>query len=105
MQMKLTGAKALFASLQNQLETLTRANLRTQSEKLKEDLVAATPVDTGFARSEWKTLNKGNSVEISNDAPYIKYLNEGSSKQAPANFIEKTALAYGTPLGSITESK
>lgn len=105
MEMRFKGAKALFASLQAQLESTVQANLKKQSENLKDDLVKATPIDTGFARGEWKLLNKGASVEISNDAPYIQYLNNGTSRQAPANFIEKTALTYGTPLGSITESK
>lgn len=75
-------------------------------------LVATTPVDSGRARSNWNpSLNvpDGSIVEpgqkksidpinaaykitdtilISNNLPYIKKLNEGSSKQAPAGFVD-----------------
>ena len=54
-----------------------------------------TPVDTGFARSRWKYSSNlflpGGVLE--NDAPYIIYLNQGSSKQAPAFFIERALQA------------
>jgi len=54
-----------------------------------------TPIKTGYARSRWKSkkyffLPGG---EISNDAPYINRLNQGSSQQAPALFIERALLA------------
>ena len=79
-----------------------------------------TPVDTGWARSNWipnigepldapvgsrsnvstgpqnqaeagiagYTLSKGR-VYISNNVPYILRLNEGSSRQAPAGFVQR----------------
>jgi hypothetical protein len=54
-----------------------------------------TPIDTGYARARWRSkkflLLPGG--EISNDAPYINRLNQGSSKQAPALFIERALLA------------
>lgn len=53
-----------------------------------------TPVKTGYARSRWKA-RKNYFVpggEITNDAEYIVYLNQGSSKQAPAYFIEQVLL-------------
>jgi hypothetical protein len=59
--------------------------------ELKKTLFAlkeATPVDTGEARDGWH-LNK-NTIE--NDVPHINFLNEGTSKQAPAHFIEQTIL-------------
>lgn len=89
-------------------------------------VVPATPVDTGRARGNWQTsLNSpangesglldqtgqtalargraavagkqyGQPIYIVNNAPYIALLNAGSSKQAPANFVEiaiQTALA------------
>lgn len=81
-------------------------------------LVPATPVDTGFARGNWRpTLNSpaevpvtfndptgegttariavvarryrvGDTIFIRNNAPYIVRLNEGSSPQAPAGFVQ-----------------
>ncbi len=83
-------------------------------------LVEATPVDTGFARANWRpTLNVpagrpvtfldptgaatsariaaiarswkvGDTIYIVNNAPYIGLLNRGSSPQAPANFVKDT---------------
>jgi hypothetical protein len=48
-----------------------------------------TPVDTGYARDQWKLDLSGN---ISNDTEYLSDLNMGSSKQAPAFFIEAAML-------------
>jgi len=88
---------------------------------IHEGLVVGTPVDTGWARSNW-LLSVGKSVtspvgskeKISvaeqnagvgsilgwkftqgpaydtNNVPYIRTLNGGSSKQAPRGFIELT---------------
>ena len=72
-------------------------------------LIAATPVDTGWARSNWVssigapvngtpgwnesiagavwTLVQG-PIYIANNVPYIGRLNAGSSQQAPAGFVE-----------------
>jgi len=52
-------------------------------------LKAETPVDTGNARDNW-FLEKN---VIVNNVEYIQQLNEGTSQQAPAYFIEKTLLA------------
>lgn len=51
-------------------------------------LKPATPVDTGEARDGWMT--NGSSIE--NTVEHISQLNEGSSKQAPSLFIEKTLM-------------
>lgn len=86
-------------------------------EILKTKLTLNTPIDTGYARSRWvydkeillrvsfKLSNKyfikftDEVYTVTNDAPYIEYLNRGSSKQAPAFFIEKTLLSQGyTPI-------
>ena len=82
------------------------------------ELVARTPVDTGRARSNWlpslnvsetSTVEPGqkpnvgivlgsykinDTILITNNLPYIKRLNDGSSKQAPANFVE-AAVEFG----------
>lgn len=76
------------------------------------ELVARTPVDTGRARSNWlPSLNVPevsivepggkkdisgtltqfsitDTILISNNLPYIRRLNDGYSKQAPAGFVE-----------------
>lgn len=81
-------------------------------------LVETTPVLTGRARANWNpslnvpdtTIQEPNrkksidpvtsaykitdTILISNNLPYIKKLNEGSSKQAPAGFVD-SALQKG----------
>ena len=81
------------------------------------ELVATTPVDTGWARSNWlpaigapptiggtraeasiePTADLGavlafklsdGQIFVSNHVPYIRHLNFGHSKQAPADFVE-----------------
>lgn len=79
---------------------------RRKAEKLQSivnKLKDATPVDTGNARDNWKTDGK----TISNEVDYIDHLNAGSSKQAPAFFIEKTLLAQPGvyPSGTIVRSE
>ena len=81
------------------------------AERLFKALVTNTPVDTGYARSRW-TFNVNEEFNVryeitggpvfkefrytlSNDAPYMIYLNQGWSKQAPAYFIESTILSQG----------
>lgn len=84
-------------------------------------VIFSTPVDTGRARANWraavggpfvKELNStnagealsqaqaavagskpGQAIYISNNVPYITRLNEGSSAQAPAGFVEDALLA------------
>ena len=95
-------------------------------------LVLGTPVDTGRARANWQvnigspilaqleqedpsgteTISRNTarirsrrseqSIFISNNVPYIVRLNEGSSSQAPAMFIQ-TAVA--TAVGSIRRAR
>jgi hypothetical protein len=69
-----------------------RAEIEKQRQKITEDLLnklkEATPVDTGNARDGWKIDGRN----IVNNVNYISVLNEGTSKQAPAHFIEKTVL-------------
>lgn len=81
-------------------------------------LVNTTPVDTGRARSNWLPslnipdvrivepgqkpnirnailqYNIADNILITNNLPYIQKLNDGSSKQAPAGFVD-AALQVG----------
>jgi hypothetical protein len=52
-------------------------------------LSVATPKDTGEAAAGWH--QEGDTIV--NDVDHIENLNEGSSEQAPAYFIEKTLLS------------
>jgi len=56
----------------------------------------STPVDTGAAKAAWRLERRGKSFRLSNDKEYIDALNNGSSKQAPSNFIEIALLSDST---------
>lgn len=45
------------------------------------------------AQSEILTRRQGQDIYISNNLPYIEKLNDGSSAQAPANFVAKAIQA------------
>lgn len=65
-----------------------------------ETLRIVTPVDTGEARSGWKS-KKFRDVygfaggSILNEVEHIVYLNNGHSKQAPRYFIEQVLTKIG----------
>jgi len=84
--------------INNEIDRIVLSKKKAIVKALKE----ATPVDTGYAQSRWRLENN----VISNDAEYIDNLNKGSSKQAPAYFIEKTLLAQEGiyPSGTIVRS-
>jgi hypothetical protein len=86
----------------------------------------ATPVDTGRARSNWQvaingpatgeseradpsgqiaiamgraviaTAKEGQAIHITNNLPYIAALNDGSSAQAPKNFVQEAVRVAAT---------
>lgn len=115
------GLDALDARLRRVTDRLGRAveaYVADIGEKIGEELVPATPVDTGLARGNWRpSLNApaaipvsfldltgdatvariasvarqyvlGDTLYIVNRVPYITLLNAGSSPQAPANFVQ-----------------
>jgi hypothetical protein len=45
------------------------------------------------ASAELASVKLGVTIWISNSLPYIQFLNEGSSIQAPANFVENAVVA------------
>lgn len=94
-----------FSKLKDSLknELLTKSELSTSA--LLSDLKEATPVDTGFAKASWSKTKSSKGHIIENTAEYIQHLNQGTSKQAPAHFIESIALRYGRPVGTIIEVK
>lgn len=66
---------------------------------VQRDLILATPVDTGTARRGWQSTTPTKPYEpgvIENNVEYIGKLNDGHSKQAPANFVENVVARYNT---------
>lgn len=90
---------------------MTRAaadEVEAASEALQEDVAGAMPVRTGWAQSRWgdvavpggvwEVRDNGLTIEQGSDLKqqldlyeYIIRLNEGSSRQAPAGFIDAAA--------------
>ena len=128
-KISLKGVGAEFDTKDKELTYAVNSLARAQAFESVNKLKAATPIDTGRARNSWTlTKNKNefedakggynlggsflgpipnNRVETlyaTNGTPYIEDLNRGSSKQAPARFIEKTILQNYTPAGVLFET-
>jgi hypothetical protein len=99
---KAKGIDKALAGMRDELLKERVKQSKTVAEVMAIDMAINTPVDTGYARSRWKSSVNGNSVVVSNDAPYIEDLNSGSSKQAPQFFVERTALKYGRLTGPVS---
>ena len=93
-----------FAAAMNS-ETVNgvREDVKTTSDNMQMQIQAEMPVDTGWAQARWGepayggvyeerdaglTIEQGSSIE---PYEYIERLNEGSSQQAPAGFIDVNA--------------
>jgi hypothetical protein len=50
-----------------------------------DEVKAFTPVRTGYAQSRWRKNTSVKRPEVSNDAPYVPYLESGTSKMRAAN--------------------
>ncbi len=50
---------------------------------------ASAKVTINLARLTLRTKKPGHAIYITNNVPYLKYLNEGTSDQAPAAFVER----------------
>lgn len=97
------NVKQTIDKIKKDFEINLDKNLQNKGKDLVVLLKEATPVDTGEAKNGWIYQNKS----IKNEVEHIKYLNEGSSIQAPAYFIEKTILSQQGvyPSGTIVVNK
>jgi hypothetical protein len=108
--MPVKNIRVTMISIRKQVTDTINTGIFASVTRLKNELMLATPVDTGEARDSWKInkvkVNENEQVyEITNDVPYIGALNEGHSDQAPAHFIETIALRYGRAKGQIVTYK
>ena len=112
---KVTGIKQTFEELNTEINKIVDVDTKKLTKQAVEDLIEATPVDTGQARASWKVevqnINEKKLpperviATIDNDVPYIAELNSGSSKQAPSRFIERTVLQYFDADGVVVQVK
>lgn len=101
--MAVHGVQLTIDSIQRKFKDIVKSEKEKTMNKLVDKLEEVTPVDTGEARAGWYRTE--NTIE--NDVAHVKHLNEGSSSQAPAHFIEKTVLAHEgiSPSGIIVRDK
>lgn len=103
-KMSLGNVGNTFAKLRKDVSKRGMDHTGKVVQTMVADLKQETPIDTGFARNRWASHPTAIGFNVTNDAEYIEHLNHGSSKQAPAFFVEKTALKYGVPNGAIVET-
>lgn len=75
-------ARANWRPSIGEMESSVLPEPRNKAEGLRSALAAGEAV-----AAEYKGSERSPTVHITNNLPYIEYLNRGSSKQAPANFV------------------
>lgn len=102
------------------IEPAVDDTLRKVALVANQTVIMATPVDTGRARANWQVSidteidsevddtsaqgaiqrnqavirgYRNGAIILQNNVPYIEHLNNGSSAQAPAGFVEKALQA------------
>jgi hypothetical protein len=101
-------------NLDSEISSFKRKLVREADSSTEEQIVqpmllamkSATPVDTGEAQASWSYISTPDSMSVGyllNDTDYIKYLNQGSSDQAPAYFIETVAAYFGQLVFPVVE--
>lgn len=88
---QITGLPEELSRMRTELSSQQKEVLTQYMQLALSELARNTPVDTGEAASSWSI----SGMEIVNDEDYIVYLNDGSSIQAPAFFIESILAGYG----------
>ena len=114
----LKSLEGRLTRVSERLETSIVDFVASLAGEIGDELVPATPVDTGFARGNWRptinlpattpvtfndptgaatmarirtvgrTYRLGQTLYITNNVGYINSLNEGSSPQAPKGFVQ-----------------
>jgi len=113
LKIEIKNVEKELKKVEKEIKKTVHKKVKLNAKNLLQDLKISTPIDEGRARDGWYLTDFTNviinkldaSVEINNDVPYITELNDGSSRQAPARFIELNALRYGIPVGSVVTKK
>lgn len=107
---RFTNVENAFRELREQLGDEVARAFDGRVLELAENLREATPVDTGTARDSWfvsatvpANFTGEVMAEIFNTTDYIDELNAGTSRQAPARFIETEVLRLFEPGGVIVQ--
>jgi hypothetical protein len=91
--------KASIIFNKKELEILTKQEVLKELAEDKNGILTLmkneTPVDTGEAKSSWVVKVSKDKLSLENDENYIFYVNSGTSKIQPRNFIERVCLSFG----------
>lgn len=68
-----------------QLRDSFERHVRTVTSEMETALESFTPVRTGRARAGWRSSASKLSGVISNNVPYVQYLEKGTPRMRPAN--------------------
>ena len=82
--------KMIGPKLKPQLEAVKQIQARTLANDIFRGVKDKTPVDTGRAKRGWRMLKKRDGFTIYNPVSYTRYLEQGSSKQAPDGMVRPT---------------
>ena len=79
---------SLSVTIRNNLD-ISPEDFQALCERIFNDIVDHTPVDTGYARDHWEIdFPSDDECEISNSCDYISYLEDGHSSQAPDGMVQ-----------------
>lgn len=125
------GAEKIAAIMKKNVSFI----MRTATTEFYRQITIATPVDTGRARQGWEittdtpsdiipkegkypppkiqehgekyiiNVDPKQTIYITNKVPYIENLNNGSSKQQPARFVETSAARVQAALPKLSKKK
>lgn len=102
MSMTIKGLKSELDRIKQEAGLVHSKGIEGEVSDFVRELKIATPVDTGKARDSWGLTKEGkDKFSVASDVSYMENLNQGTSKQAPAHFIETVALRHGKPVGAI----
>jgi len=98
--LEVVNYKQELARIEKEVVALANVEIEDRIDYATQQLAIVTPVKTGKARRGWqsdnvKDIDGYSGAVIVNDVEYISYLNNGSSKQAPAYFIEQVLIRIG----------
>jgi len=80
------GTNNAMRSLEREKDSL----MARVAEDIKQVAIQKTPIDQGRARRGWRLENMFREKRIANRVPYIDYLENGHSKQAPNGILGPT---------------
>lgn len=79
---------SISVTVHNNLD-LSPEEFQNLCERIFNDIVDNTPVDTGYCQSQWEiNFPSDDECEISNGCDYVSYLEDGHSSQAPHGMVQ-----------------